>query len=201
VILSVHQPRYSIFKLFDQLVLMDEGEMGFAGSPQQAIDFFASMGYVCEQYNNPADFFLDILIVEQRNLSAHQHIGFLLSSSSSSFCVCLPFAGSLSHFEKKKNLFCFSFFFFFDTLETVPSKFRQSNLYQELQQKVNKIHNNPVLEQGEKDEKESPYATSFFHQFIVISKRTILNIFRNPALSVLQLVCLSLPFSPFFSLI
>jgi len=42
VILSIHQPRYSIYKLFDTLMLLHDGESVFQGPAADAIDFFAS---------------------------------------------------------------------------------------------------------------------------------------------------------------
>ncbi|CAD7682809.1 unnamed protein product [Nyctereutes procyonoides] len=61
IIFSIHQPRYSIFKLFDSLALLAAGKLMFHGSAQEALGFFASVGYHCEPYNNPADFFLDVI--------------------------------------------------------------------------------------------------------------------------------------------
>uniref|UniRef100_A0A8C0K5B5 ATP binding cassette subfamily G member 2 (JR blood group) n=1 Tax=Canis lupus dingo TaxID=286419 RepID=A0A8C0K5B5_CANLU len=61
IIFSIHQPRYSIFKLFDSLTLLAAGKLMFHGPAQEALGFFASVGYHCEPYNNPADFFLDVI--------------------------------------------------------------------------------------------------------------------------------------------
>uniref|UniRef100_A0A8C2KUM8 ABC transporter domain-containing protein n=1 Tax=Cyprinus carpio TaxID=7962 RepID=A0A8C2KUM8_CYPCA len=60
IIFSIHQPRYSIFRLFDHLTLLHKGETVYAGPAGKAMDYFQSLGYTCEAFNNPADFFLDI---------------------------------------------------------------------------------------------------------------------------------------------
>ncbi|KAG1961198.1 broad substrate specificity ATP-binding cassette transporter ABCG2b [Pimephales promelas] len=60
VIFSIHQPRYSIFRLFDHLTLLHKGETVYDGPSGKAMDYFKSLGYECEAFNNPADFFLDI---------------------------------------------------------------------------------------------------------------------------------------------
>ncbi|ROI62422.1 ATP-binding cassette sub-family G member 2, partial [Anabarilius grahami] len=60
IIFSIHQPRYSIFRLFDHLTLLHKGETVYAGPAGKAMDYFQSLGYECEAFNNPADFFLDI---------------------------------------------------------------------------------------------------------------------------------------------
>ncbi|XP_005374354.1 PREDICTED: ATP-binding cassette sub-family G member 2-like isoform X2 [Chinchilla lanigera] len=61
IVFSVHQPQYSIFKLFDSLTLLSAGKVVFHGPAQKAVEYFASAGYHCEPYNNPADFFLDVI--------------------------------------------------------------------------------------------------------------------------------------------
>ncbi|XP_072512853.1 broad substrate specificity ATP-binding cassette transporter ABCG2b [Salminus brasiliensis] len=60
IIFSIHQPRYSIFRLFDHLTLLHKGEMVYAGPATEALQYFHGLGYECEAFNNPADFFLDI---------------------------------------------------------------------------------------------------------------------------------------------
>jgi len=42
VISSIHQPRYSIYKLFDTLMLLSDGESVFHGPASEALNFFAS---------------------------------------------------------------------------------------------------------------------------------------------------------------
>ncbi|XP_076004157.1 broad substrate specificity ATP-binding cassette transporter ABCG2d [Genypterus blacodes] len=61
VILSIHQPRYSIYRLFDTLTLLVGGKMLYHGPQHNTLDYFANIGYPCEPHNNPADFFVDVL--------------------------------------------------------------------------------------------------------------------------------------------
>ncbi|XP_076004104.1 broad substrate specificity ATP-binding cassette transporter ABCG2b [Genypterus blacodes] len=60
VIFSLHQPRYSIFRQFDQLTLMHKGEVVYAGAADMALEYFTNLGYQIESFINPADFFMDI---------------------------------------------------------------------------------------------------------------------------------------------
>ncbi|XP_065906239.1 broad substrate specificity ATP-binding cassette transporter ABCG2-like [Dysidea avara] len=62
IIMSIHQPRYSIYKLFDSLTLMSRGRLVYHGPANNALNYFSELGYQCEQHNNPADFFLDVII-------------------------------------------------------------------------------------------------------------------------------------------
>uniref|UniRef100_A0A3B4TXP9 ATP binding cassette subfamily G member 2 (JR blood group) n=1 Tax=Seriola dumerili TaxID=41447 RepID=A0A3B4TXP9_SERDU len=61
IIMSIHQPRYSIYRLFDTLTLLVSGKMVYHGPAPNALDYFANIGYPCEPHNNPADFFLDVI--------------------------------------------------------------------------------------------------------------------------------------------
>lgn len=60
IIFSIHQPRFSIFKLFDTLYLVAAGYCVYHGPAQEVLPFFASVGFTCEEHDNPADFILDI---------------------------------------------------------------------------------------------------------------------------------------------
>uniref|UniRef100_A0A7N8XNS1 Broad substrate specificity ATP-binding cassette transporter ABCG2-like n=1 Tax=Mastacembelus armatus TaxID=205130 RepID=A0A7N8XNS1_9TELE len=61
IILSIHQPRYAIYRLFDSLTLLVTGKQVYHGPAQNALEYFADIGYTCEPHNNPADFFLDVI--------------------------------------------------------------------------------------------------------------------------------------------
>ncbi|XP_048669812.1 broad substrate specificity ATP-binding cassette transporter ABCG2-like [Marmota marmota marmota] len=61
IIFTIQQPRYSIFKLFDSLTLLASGKLMYHGPAQGALEYFQSAGYSGEEYQNPADFFLDII--------------------------------------------------------------------------------------------------------------------------------------------
>ncbi|XP_064872480.1 broad substrate specificity ATP-binding cassette transporter ABCG2-like isoform X2 [Oncorhynchus nerka] len=60
IVFSIHQPRYSIFSHFDHLTLMHRGELVYAGAAGKALSYFTDLGYHCEPFNNPSDFFLDV---------------------------------------------------------------------------------------------------------------------------------------------
>lgn len=62
IIFSIHQPRYSIFKLFDHVLLICQGKNIYHGSALTMIDYFNTQGYVCELHDNPADYVLDVHI-------------------------------------------------------------------------------------------------------------------------------------------
>ncbi|CAH8524416.1 unnamed protein product [Schistosoma turkestanicum] len=79
VVFTIHQPKYSIYRLFDRLTIISDGQMIYHGpSGQTPIVHFENCGYFIEGHNNPADFFMDILhgevdvnetVVQQINIS------------------------------------------------------------------------------------------------------------------------------------
>lgn len=67
VVSTIHQPRSSIFALFDQLCLLSEGRVMYFGPAQDAVPYFASLNFKSPAQFNPADFFLDLLSVDPRS--------------------------------------------------------------------------------------------------------------------------------------
>uniref|UniRef100_A0A4W4DSG5 ABC transporter domain-containing protein n=1 Tax=Electrophorus electricus TaxID=8005 RepID=A0A4W4DSG5_ELEEL len=80
IILSIHQPRYSIYRLFDSLTLLAGGRQVYHGPAQNALDYFTDVGFTCEPHNNPADFFLDVIngdsTAYSRKLDGEQGVSF-----------------------------------------------------------------------------------------------------------------------------
>lgn len=84
VITVIHQPRSSIFSLFDKILLLAEGQVVFFGSPAAALDYFNALGYHCPEHFNPADYFLDILSINikstQNELESRDRLLYLTSN-------------------------------------------------------------------------------------------------------------------------
>ncbi|EOB04478.1 ATP-binding cassette sub-family G member 5, partial [Anas platyrhynchos] len=67
VIITIHQPRSELFRLFDKIAIMSFGEMVFCGSPMEMITFFSNCGYSCPEQSNPFDFYVDLTSVDTRS--------------------------------------------------------------------------------------------------------------------------------------
>ena len=82
IVFAIHQPRYSIFKLFDSLTLLSNGQTVYHGEAAAALNYLEengqshvyahtntilllelvyliNEGFHCEEHDNPADFVLD----------------------------------------------------------------------------------------------------------------------------------------------
>jgi ABC-type multidrug transport system ATPase subunit/ABC-type multidrug transport system permease subunit len=70
IITTIHQPRSSIFKMFDLLLLLSEGKTMYYGSAKSAVEFFTRSCFECPVNFNPADFFLDVVSMDYRSKEA-----------------------------------------------------------------------------------------------------------------------------------
>ncbi|PRW60157.1 DNA topoisomerase 3-beta isoform X1 [Chlorella sorokiniana] len=70
VVFCIHQPRSSIYDMFDQLLLISEGCLCYAGPAAAAAAHFAAAGHLCPPGHSVADFLLDIASVDFRSPEA-----------------------------------------------------------------------------------------------------------------------------------
>ncbi|KAK9803611.1 hypothetical protein WJX72_004863 [[Myrmecia] bisecta] len=62
IVTVIHQPRYSIFTLFHEVLLLGmAGRTVFLGPSRAALPYFQSLGFVLPPNENPADFCLDVI--------------------------------------------------------------------------------------------------------------------------------------------
>lgn len=72
VVFSIHQPRYDVFALFDEVVLMSRGHVMWTGDTVSMLQHFAHLDFVCPSLTNPADFILDISSIDMRTVDDEQ---------------------------------------------------------------------------------------------------------------------------------
>ncbi|XP_039552088.1 broad substrate specificity ATP-binding cassette transporter ABCG2 isoform X2 [Passer montanus] len=162
IIFSIHQPRYSIFRLFDTLTLLAAGRMLYHGPAQHAIDYFQSIGYQCEHYNNPADFFLDVINGDSTAVAMNKADESNTDSTE-------------ERSEYDKTL-----------AEQLAVKYSNSAYYRETKEHLESISS------GNKKKtkglfRQITYANSFLHQLKWVSRRTFKNLIGNPQASIAQL--------------
>ncbi|KAM7484628.1 hypothetical protein LguiA_000637 [Lonicera macranthoides] len=65
VICSIHQPRGSVYGKFDDIVLLSEGALVYAGPARnEPLAYFSKFGYNCPDHVNPAEFLADLISVD-----------------------------------------------------------------------------------------------------------------------------------------
>ncbi|KAM5282641.1 broad substrate specificity ATP-binding cassette transporter ABCG2-like isoform 1-T2 [Hipposideros larvatus] len=162
IIFSIHQPRYSIFKLFDSLTLLASGRLLFHGPAQEALGYFASAGHQCEPYNNPADFFLDVINGDSSAVKLNRE-------DEGGEEIEEPSKGDKPLIEKLAEFYVNSTFF------------RETKAELDQLSGVQKKKKSVAF-------KELTYATSFCHQLKWISRRSFKNLLGNPQASIAQVI-------------
>eukprot|EP00177_Eucheuma_denticulatum_P008708 GFKZ01015826.1.p1 GENE.GFKZ01015826.1~~GFKZ01015826.1.p1 ORF type:complete len:669 (-),score=81.68 GFKZ01015826.1:947-2953(-) len=66
IVTTIHQPRSSIFHLFDMLCLIAEGRTVYFGPAADIASYFGSLGFTSPEYFNVADFMIDVLSIDYR---------------------------------------------------------------------------------------------------------------------------------------
>jgi ABC-type multidrug transport system ATPase subunit len=63
VIMTIHQPSALVFEMLDDLLLLETGKVVYGGSLSGADAYFESIGYENPEKVNPADYFLELVMV------------------------------------------------------------------------------------------------------------------------------------------
>ena len=56
IVCVVHQPNSRLMKLFDDILILSQGQVLFSGSQSEMLPHFAQSGFICPNFYNPADF-------------------------------------------------------------------------------------------------------------------------------------------------
>ncbi|XP_043699107.1 ABC transporter G family member 7 [Telopea speciosissima] len=65
VVCSIHQPRGSVYRKFDDIVLLTEGALVYAGPAHgEPLAYFSTFGYPCPDHINPAEFLADLISID-----------------------------------------------------------------------------------------------------------------------------------------
>ncbi|CAF1203011.1 unnamed protein product [Adineta steineri] len=145
IIFSIHQPRFSIFNLFDQVVLMCKGQIVYYDSPENVLPYFRKQGFARDPDDSPPDFLLDIL------LKANQDS----PESTAKLGALVGYYKGTKVFQKIRN---------------------------EINQQIRIASFNMA------NNKNKIAKKSIFKELYYISKRTVMNTYRNPLLFLSQIV-------------
>ena len=69
IIATIHQPTSKMYHMFDDIVLLAEGEVVYSGSCKGAAEYFKQRGFPCPRFVNPADHFF-MKVLQEKNLAA-----------------------------------------------------------------------------------------------------------------------------------
>ncbi|KAJ2000283.1 hypothetical protein GGI04_002507 [Coemansia thaxteri] len=66
-VMTVHQPNANMLNCFDRILLLSQGHLVYFGSANEAIEYFEAKGFPCPLRQNPADFFIDLMSLNNRS--------------------------------------------------------------------------------------------------------------------------------------
>ncbi|XP_034993767.1 broad substrate specificity ATP-binding cassette transporter ABCG2 [Zootoca vivipara] len=176
IIFSIHQPRYSIFKLFDSLTLLALGKVLYHGPAKEALGYFLSIGYECEPFNNPADFFLDVINGDSTAVTASK-CGQKLKADNQEHMETSNENG-MEEEGVEKTL-----------VDSLHEKYISSTQYKSMMEQLKKYENlHGVSQKKPRPMNQVTYANGFFTQLYWVSQRSLKNLIRNPQASVAQVL-------------
>ncbi|XP_065906226.1 broad substrate specificity ATP-binding cassette transporter ABCG2-like [Dysidea avara] len=102
ITLSMHQAQYSMYELFDTLTLLSNGYLVYHGpAGDTALQYFKNLGYECRQHENPADFFLNVVV---QNQIVKQAEGMTLTMSLYNNQLALAYKDSSQHSDTNDEI-------------------------------------------------------------------------------------------------
>ncbi|XP_044493897.1 ABC transporter G family member 7 isoform X2 [Mangifera indica] len=107
VICSIHQPRGSVYSKFDDIVLLTEGVLVYAGPARdEPLAYFSKFGYRCPDHVNPAEFLADLISIDYSSsesvYASQKRIDALVEAFSQQSSTIL-YATPLKRREDSKN--------------------------------------------------------------------------------------------------
>ncbi|XP_050541167.1 ATP-binding cassette sub-family G member 4-like isoform X2 [Daktulosphaira vitifoliae] len=60
IICSIHTPNEKMFKMFDHVYILSEGQCIYTGEGQHIVNYLSSIGLKCPKYYSPADFIIEV---------------------------------------------------------------------------------------------------------------------------------------------
>ncbi|KAI8996798.1 hypothetical protein BDB01DRAFT_768528 [Pilobolus umbonatus] len=176
IIVSIHQPRSNIFKMFDSLILITKGQMAYLGPIGACANYFRDLGYNIPTDYNIADYLIDLTMKAMDTSGTgdtpnSEVDGHLMHSNSRTAGE----SGELDLLSQSNH-----------TYHLVDS-FKSSELYAIIKHKISRFthQGNDIYSTGSTSTGE--YSTSFsitqfFYELSLLSSRTFINLYRNPFL-------------------
>ncbi|ODV60927.1 ATP-dependent ABC transporter [Ascoidea rubescens DSM 1968] len=79
VIITIHQPKYELFSLFGNVLLLCKGgKVAFNGAQSKLSGYFEKLGYMCSENTNFADYILDLVSESSKDVDSKIRVENLL---------------------------------------------------------------------------------------------------------------------------
>eukprot|EP01006_Ploeotia_vitrea_P022963 TRINITY_DN55409_c0_g1_i2.p1 TRINITY_DN55409_c0_g1~~TRINITY_DN55409_c0_g1_i2.p1 ORF type:complete len:635 (+),score=62.75 TRINITY_DN55409_c0_g1_i2:77-1981(+) len=184
VILAIHQPKARIFKMFDHLILLDNGNVIFQGPPLNAVGYFSQIGFtLADKMENPSDFVMDVVMHCHLDDASKPHSEKIANTEKS------PILQSTEG-DSKADTFDIEHGTWPPAGQTdLADVYNKSGMNLEVNAALTKAKDSASSRLAENSELQgSQFNSSMMREIWVLSKRNVLSLVRNPMVTVLQVL-------------
>ncbi|XP_049868328.1 ATP-binding cassette sub-family G member 1-like [Pectinophora gossypiella] len=161
VVATMHQPSAGLLQLVDRLYAVVAGRCAYMGSVPMLLPFLDQMHLTCPPYHNPVDFLIEICVENASDLVQYSQNG-----KSTQWITNIP-----NETDSK--------------LEEINRSYFRSNTIEDVCLTVlptpTEDPTNKIL-----SKLKSTYTTSFWKQFITLTRRSLLSHWRNPSYTLMM---------------
>ncbi|KAG2200876.1 hypothetical protein INT46_006438 [Mucor plumbeus] len=191
IVVTIHQPRSNIFKMFDSLMLLASGQLVYFGPAKTCSNYFKNLGFTIPIDYNVADYLIDLTMKRPDDTITRSNTP--IPSSRSQMDVDVepleeihtPYSlGNGSQQQEgsgEVNLLADS-----NHAHFLVDSFYSSDLYQIIENRIGRATANTgdysVWVDAPGQEQSAFSIHQFYHELTLLSSRTFINLYRNPFL-------------------
>ncbi|KAI8060331.1 hypothetical protein BC940DRAFT_350622 [Gongronella butleri] len=196
IVVTIHQPRSNIFKMFDSLMLLANGEPVYFGPVLSASSYFSDIGYPVPSDYNVADYLIDLTMKQPAGgMSPSSSFGALDDLASDEQLHDLGPAADdnvntrlLDDQHSEYDLLTTS-----NHAHHLVESYRSSTLRARTLTHIQRVHGSADPAYAvwvDTKHHDSPLSLAqFYHEFSTLSSRTFINLYRHPLLFLAHVGC------------
>ncbi|KAI8064852.1 P-loop containing nucleoside triphosphate hydrolase protein [Gilbertella persicaria] len=189
IIVTIHQPRSNIFKMFDSLMLLANGQLVYFGPTKSCSAYFKGLGFPIPTDYNVADYLIDLTMKCPEEIvtrpttplpSSHSQIEMVIESSEE---TQPSFELPQDHQEQLEGFGEFSLLNESNHMHYLLDSFHSSDLYKTIKDRIEPDQETNYAVWVDIPAEPSSFSMyQFYHELSLLSSRTFINLYRNPFL-------------------
>ncbi|KAG0190293.1 hypothetical protein DFQ28_002243 [Apophysomyces sp. BC1034] len=202
VVVTIHQPRSNIFKMFDSLMLLAGGQTVYFGPAEATSQYFHDIGFPVPTDYNVADYLIDLTMKkpDDANRSADSATSDTASSAqpnddsyeSDSQSTRL-ISDTLRNMDRNEAVGELDLISDSNHAHHLAESYKTSQTFRKVQTRIQQGTTDSRPYSVRVDLAGNKYAPlsmlQFFHELSLLSSRTFINLYRNPFLFFAHFVC------------
>ncbi|KAI9478275.1 MAG: P-loop containing nucleoside triphosphate hydrolase protein [Benjaminiella poitrasii] len=197
IIVTIHQPRSNIFKMFDSLMLLTNGQLAYFGPASSCSTYFKDLGFPVPTDYNIADYLIDLTMKRPEDAVSRPNTP-IPSGRSQIDVVTQPLEDIHTPYisvtedddggggESEFNLLSEA-----NHTHYLIDSYRSSDLYKSVEHRLGRSENEDNsndagysvwVDASGQDQTTTFSIYQFYHELSLLSSRTFINLYRNPFL-------------------